>query len=240
MGEKYYFYPTRQISFDASNDSGAEEGPIQVVSKDRATMDYPVSVVLQLNTVCKALQQFHQAWGLKYHAYWDNGQSSDENPGGWVRLLKFLVGKPLKAALTRIALQYKWQSMRDDPKVKAAIDKEINDTISALVNRQAQGDYFSHYEALTQSPVPDDPALLKAIANQQAGVAEAKAEKAKAQAGIATAKAEKLQAEAKAKAQEAEINGYGGIEGFLKYQLIQQGGNPYQPTYIYGGQVQQQ
>lgn len=239
-GDKHYGYPTRQVSYDASTDAGAERGRFSVVTKDGVEMLIPVSVTMNLITSCEEgadspIVRFHETLGLKYHAYWDKGQASDESPGGWVNMLNFVVGKPLDATLDRIALKYDWREMRTSPEVKNEIDQTINNEIAELVERQADGEFFEDFSALTQKPDPVDEALLDAIANEQTAVTEARAQKAKAEADLLTARAERELAEAQANKQRAIISGYGSIEAYLKAQLIEQGGNPFQPTYIVGG-----
>jgi ElaB/YqjD/DUF883 family membrane-anchored ribosome-binding protein len=143
-----------------------------------------------------------------------------------------VIGKPLDTTLDRVAQNYDWRAVWNDPKVKAAFETEVNTNIETLVNRQAGGDFFQNFTVLILKPDPVDPGLKQAIADEQNAVAEANAAKAKAEADEITARAQAKLAEAQAKTQQAEIKGYGGINSFLKHECILQGCNPYQPVII--------
>ena len=242
-GEQFYQYVTQQVIYDASSEDGAERGRFAVVSKDSADLLIPVSVTLTLVTECNTLRQFHETLGKKYAAYWTGEEQDGESPGGWVKMLNTVIGKPLDATLDRIALNYDWQAMRSDPKVKADIERQINDEIAELVERQAGGVFFENFSALVQKPDPVDPALLSAIAQKQARVAQAEAQEAEANAQVETAKAQERQARAEAARQRAEILGYRlpgmtpaeALRAYNEAKAIESGQNPYQPQYVIPG-----
>lgn len=242
-GDRYYYYPVRQISFEASESSNAERGRFKVVSDDSAELYVPVRLTFQLNTDCEVLRKFHEEIGARYDAaiqedVTDDGETtSADYPDGWVDLLNDVIGKPLDNTLIRVAQQYSWRDVWNDDAVRVEMQTEIRDSIEALVNEQAGGDYFSDYTVLVQKPEPVDPALVAAIAEEQAGIAQAKAQQAKAQADVATAEAQERLARAEAKAKEAEIAGYGGIENYLYANCIATPscGNPFRNQFLYGG-----
>lgn len=258
-GDKYYYYPTRQISFEASESNSAERGRFKVVSSDSAELYVPVRLTFQLDTKCETLRKFHEEIGSRYNAaiqddVTDDGETtSADYPGGWVDLLNDVIGKPLDNTLIRVAQEYTWREVWNDDAVRLELQTAVREQIEELVNEQAGGDYFSDFTVLVQKPEPVDQALVNAIAAEQAGIAEARAARAKAEADAATAKAKAIADEATAKSQEslaraqaqtqqAEIQGFGGIENYLRYQCITNPscGNPYRDQFLYGGQPQAQ
>lgn len=234
-GDKYVAFPTRQISYDATGGSGSEAKSFTVVSKDNAELTVPATVTFSLDVDCDVLRKFYETIGARYNAGFDPNGSSGDPPQGWIDLLNYVIGKPLDTTLDRVAQNYDWRAVWNDPKVKAAFEQEVNTNIEQLVNRQAGGDFFQGFTVLILKPDPVDPGLKQAIADEQNAVAEANAAKAKAQADEVTAKAQEKLAEAQAKTQQAEIKGYGGINSFLKHECIAAGCNPYQPVIIAGG-----
>lgn len=246
-GDKFYAYPVRQIVYNASQDDGSERGRFTVVSQDNAELYVPVQLTFRLDTECDTLRAFHEAIGSRYKAYIEGSdKTSADYPSGWIQLLNDVIGKPLDTTLDRVAQQYPWRNVWNDPKVKAEMETEVSNNIEELVNRQAGGDFFTDFTVLLSKPDPVDQALVDAIAQEQAGIAQANAAKAKAEADAETAeakakadeiaaRAQERLAEAQAKTKRAEIEGYGGIENYLRHELIAAGGNPWQPTYLYGG-----
>lgn len=232
-GDTYAYYPTDQRFVDATGGDKADFGAITVVSKDNVEMQIPITLNFYLRTDCKTLRKFHETIGKRFHAY----TGSDENTGsGWKDMLRVVVYQPMDTTLDRIAQEYPWRSLYNDPSVKTTIEKAVNENIEAIVRRQTNNeDFFDNWSALVQKPTPKNQALSEAIAAEQNSVAQAQAAKAKAEADIATARAQKALAEAEAAKKRAEIAGFGGIDAYLKAQCIAQGCNPYQPTYVVGG-----
>jgi len=236
-GDNYIAYPVRQVSYDATGGSGAESSAFTVVSHDNAELKVPVTVTFNLKTDCKTLQKFHETIGARFNAGFEaSGSSGDENKG-WNNLLNYVIGKPLDTSLDRVAQDYNWRQVWNDPKVKTELESEVTNNIDDLVARQAGGDFFENFSVLVMKPDPVDSSLKTAIADEQAGIAQANAAKAKADADVATAKAQEKLADAEAKAKQAEIKGYGGIRNYLYAQCIQSDtcGNPFRNQYLYGG-----
>jgi hypothetical protein len=234
-GDKFYAYPTRQISYDATGGKGAEAKAFTVVSKDNAELKVPATVTFSLDTDCQTLRKFHETIGARYSAAFDaSGSSSDENEG-WTNLLNYVIGKPLDTTLDRVAQNYDWRQVWNDPAVKTAFEKEVNTNIENLVNRQAGGDFFKDFTVLILKPDPVDHGLKQAIADEQAAVAQANAQKAKADADTKTAQAQLALQQAQAKAKQAEINGFGGFDHYVCIYLADKGLNCKQPQFIVSG-----
>lgn len=238
-GDSYYGYPTRQVSYDATGGDAAEATPFKVVSDDNAELTVPVTVTFKLKTDCETLRKMHETIGSRYAAYYNpNGSTSDDN-AGWKRMLNFVIGKPLDTTLDRVAQQYRWRDIWNNPKVKNEMEQAVNESLDDLVARQAGGDFFEDFSVLVQTPDPVDDNLKKAIADEQASVARANSQEAQARADKAAAEAQEAVARAKAANNRAEIEGFmlrgmspkDAMEAYLRFQMIEQGLNPLQPTY---------
>lgn len=225
-GDSHFSYPASQRVYDATGTEGAESQPFTVVSEDNAELQVPVTVTFTLITECQTLREFHERLGNRYGAYMDGDDTTD----GWVRMLNLVIGKPLDTTLDRIAQEYTWRELWNDPTAKTAIESEINADLAALVERQAGGVYFEGFSALIQKPDPINAGLKDAIAQEQTSVAKSKAQEAQAKADEARALAEIAVAEAEASKRKAEIAGYGSVENYLKAKALEKGINPWQPS----------
>lgn len=247
-GDGYFGYPTRQISFDATGGKGAESDAFTVVSSDNAELYVPVTVTFNLISNCDTLKKFHETIGSRFRAYIKPGDDNNDDgettsadyPSGWVDLLNYAIGKPLDATMDRVAQDFTWRNVWNNNAVKVQIEQAINENLSTLVDRQAGGHFFENFQVLVQKPDPVDPDLKQAISDEQAAVAQANADTAKAEADEKTAHAQEALARAQAHTKEAEIDGFGGIQNYLRYTCITEvaGCNPWQPTYLYGGSPQ--
>jgi hypothetical protein len=228
-GDAHYLYPTNQRIFEATGARGADGDVIKVVSKDNVELSVPVSINFTLKTDCETLRHFHEVLGNRYQAYMNGDRTSD----GWRTMLRIVVQQPLDTTLDRIAQNYEWRRLYNDPAVKAEIERQVNEQIAGIVQRQTNNEeFFVGWSALVQKPTPTNADLVQAIAAEQNNVAQANAARAKAEADEAAARAQVAVARADADKRKAEIAGYGGVEDYLKAKCIERGCNPYQPTII--------
>jgi hypothetical protein len=227
-GDKHYQYPSNQRTFDATGGQDADSPPITVVSKDNAILTVPITVNFTLKTDCSTLRRFHERVGLRYAAYFDNVNSPSD---GWSQMLRIMIGKPLDTQSDRIAQQYNWRDLWNNPKVKTQLETQVAKDLPRLIKRQAGGNFFDNITVLMQKPTPTDGNLTSAVAKEQAAVATANSEKAQAEAQVAAANAQVAVAQAQAKSKAAEIQAYGGVDGYLKAQAIAKGLNIFQPSY---------
>lgn len=228
-GDKHYLYPTNQRIFEATGVAGSDGEVIKVVSKDNVELSVPVSINFTLKTDCDTLRRFHEVLGNRYQAYMDG----DSTSAGWRNMLRIVVQQPLDTTLDRIAQNYEWRKLYNDPVVKAELERQVNEQIASIVKRQTNNEeFFTNWSALVQKPTPTNVELVQAIAAEQNNVAQANAARAKAEADEAAARAQVAVAVADAEKRKAEILGYGGIEQYLKARCIERGCNPYQPTII--------
>jgi len=241
-GDKYYGYPTRQISYDATGGEDSESQPFTVVSTDNAELRVPATVTFRLQTDCKTLRKFHETVGARFNAAFGGSDKSSDFSRDWIRMLNFVIGKPLDQALDRAAQGYTWRELWNDPAVKQKVEAEVSSSLKTLVDRQADGDFFDDFSVLIQKPDPTNPALKDAVAEEQAAVAQAnseaakaKAQEAQAQADAAKARAQIAVAQAEAAKKRAEIQGYGGPDNYRCIYLADKGLNCAQPVYVFGG-----
>ena len=242
-GDGYYFYPTRQISYEASQEKNSERGRFTVVSDDNAELYVPIRVTMQLDTKCETLRKFHEEIGARYNAYIEDGNDSSDYPQGWIDLLNDVVGKPLDATVDRVAQKYEWREVWNNEEVRVEMEDEIEKSIEGMVNAQSGGDFFTDFTVLVNKPDPVNPALKDAIANEQTKVADGQAREAEAKADKAVAEAQEAVKRAEAANKRAEIEGYRldgmtnkeALEAYLESLRIAAGLNSEQPTYIVGG-----
>lgn len=233
--DAYKYYPTSEREWDATDQKGSDPGgKMRSVTRDSVEMVIPVTVRFTLITECETLKDFYIRYGRRYNVEFNNsGEYNDE----WVTLLRKLVRDPADATLDRIIQDYDWRKVWNDPTTKVEIEKRFNDELTgerSLLDVTAKGHFFEGISVLVGKPEPANPDLASAVAAEQTKVAQAQSEEAQAKADEAKARAQVAVAEAEAAKQAATIKGFGGIEGFLRYQCIQNGCNPYQPTLIYG------
>jgi len=240
---KVYRYPARQISWDATEDPGAERPPYVVVSNAKAPAELlvPVTVTFDLTTDCEKLKSFHREFGTKYQGWLnDDGLPSE----GWKQLLNYVVGQPLEQTLIRVSQKYTWQQIWNDEAIRAefqsALQAELPNASKLRTNGQ---DYFSNFQVTVLKPEPRDEGLKQAIIAEQKAIADARATEAK---GVADANAKRAAAEAETQAaraqtelarqqalqKAAEIAGYPSAEDYLRAKAIEAGQNPFQPTYV--------
>lgn len=242
LNNDVFWYPAHQISWDARGEANvSEHASYLVVSSNEApaNMLVPVVVTFSLTQDCNLLKKFHAEIATKYHG-WINQDGTETE--GWKKLVDYTVGQPLQATLLRVAQKYPWQKIWNDGTVvqefQNALLAELPD---ATKNRTNGTEYFTGFQVQVFKPTPENPELVQAIEQQQAsvqqaqaaqakGVADAKAAEAKAEADTKAALAQTTLAQQQALQKEAEINAYGGIDGYLRHEAIEKGINPYQPT----------
>ena len=168
----------------------------------------------------------------------------DEQTGkGRSDVLNLYLAPALDACLDRLAKGYTWNELRSDPSNKDKINVEVAGTVERLINQQLEGDekYFTAFQPLITQPIAPDT-LVASVRSQEESIIQAKATQAKAEADAAAAEAAanaqiaQKEAELKVAQKEAEIQAaiirsYGGPEAYAKWQAVQKGINPWQPSY---------
>lgn len=228
-----YMYPARQISYEARPNEGSERGPFIVVSsaEEPAELEIPLTVTLDLTSDCDELKDFHRKIGTKYQA-WTHMDGVPNDNGGWVSLLHYAIGEPTEITLQRLAQKYPWRQIWNDDEVRQEFEQELQKQLPARIQQRVEGPFIKNVRVSVGKPDPVDDGLKAAIAAEQKAVAEANAAREGAEARVAQAQAETREAQERALQRAAEIAGYPDVESYLQHQLIQKGGNPYQPTYV--------
>ena len=152
-------------------------------------------------------------------------------------MVRKIVADPVDVELGRIAQKYRWTVVRNSPKVRTEIATSLKDDIAGLVESNAQGHYFDRFSVLVKKPEPTDPNLLKKINDAQAAIYAAQAAK-KTATRKAEAKAQEEVSRAKSTKKVQDILGYKlpgmtnpqAVRAFNEHYLIEQEGNPYQPS----------
>lgn len=176
-GDTSYSYPFGQRTFDFSGVEDAESKPLSVVSKDNVEMTVSGVATFTLNTDCKTLQYFHEKIGLKFRAYYEDGESA-----GWRRMLNTYMRLPLDRAMDAASQEFEWRGLFNDPKVKQEWETRVGVLARQFIKETAGADYFCNQNytgsgecgdiSLTiQKPEPPDE-LVSALASEQAAKAE--------------------------------------------------------------------
>ncbi len=258
---KEFDYPTRQISYEASDDykdadqnglvdddSPAERRTFTVVSnaKSPAEMKVPVTVTFDLTEDCEKLKQFHRDFGSKYLPN-DQDKVDVDKTSQWVDLLNYVIGQPLEQTLIRISQKYEWRQIWNDEQVRgeyiAALQEALPKESAARTNNT---DYFTNFRVTVGKPDPVDANLKAAITREQQakadaqateskGVADANARKAQAEADVEAAKAETAVAQQEALTRAAAIAGYPDPETYLRAKAIEAGITPWPAPILVGG-----
>lgn len=240
--DDYEYFPTSEREWDATGQKGSDSDLFESVTNDKVVMRVPVTVRFSLRTDCETLQDFYIKYARRYNVHFKNdGTYNDE----WIVLLRKLVADPADQTLDRIIQQYNWQAVWNDPTTKTEIEQKLAEALrsdTSLLVQTAHKSYFDGISVLVGKPVPPE-ALATAVATEQTKVAQAQAEEAQAKADEAKAEAQTKVALAEANKQQAIISGYRldgmtaqeAIRAYNEAQLIANGGNPYQPTYLLAG-----
>lgn len=235
MWDDIFYYPARQISFDATGGEGSERGPYKVVSNAEAPaeLDVPVVITFDLTADCDQLQNFHRTMGTKYNAWMQNGDNGGRTTSpGWVQLLNYAVGQPAEVSLVRLAQKYPWQEIWNDDAIRLEFEQALQEDLPARIQSRTGGEYFTNIQVTVGKPDPVNDELKTAIAQEQTAIAQANAKREAAQAEVEVAKEETKVAQERARQREAEIAGFPSVEDYLKSKMIDKGLNPFQPQLV--------
>ena len=242
-GGHTYTYPGDQRVVDFTEGRGNDRDPIHVLSKDGVELAVPGQLQYYLNTECgeqekSPIVQFHLNLGRRYDASFDDGPN--KVPGGWREIQRLYIETPLETAMDRAAQNYVWRDLVFNPQIKAKWEKDVFDALPGLIQRTTptEIEFYNRLQPLIGVPTLVGEAgkqAQQAIVDGQRRVAEAQAREAEARANKLAADAQIAVERAKAEAKRQEIAGYGGVENYNKHECIENGCNPYQPTYVIGG-----
>lgn len=174
LGDRYYYYPAGQRTFDFTGGRDAESGSYGVVSRDNVQVGFTGVVTFSLDTDCDVLRHFHEQIGLKYGAYMD---PDDTTSSGWDHMVSVYIGQPLHRSLATEAGRFGYRALYNDDAVKRQVEAALNRDLEAQVRSLAGGAYFRGFSLTLQRPtIPD--ANRDALAAEQVAVAQNSAQKA--------------------------------------------------------------
>lgn len=256
-------FPDRQITWDASDDKDHERGPYLALSKPaspplapgqapdpdfstgQTEMAIPVTLTFYLTTDCDKLKDFYTNYATQDGAKLDDdGNVTD----GWIKMMNRVISQPAQQAVLRITQKYPWQKVWNNEQVRTEYQQALTaDLQKEAATRTGGKEFFTNFTVTVLKPYPTDKTLVDAVnaqqssqaqanADQTKATADANARKASAQADTDAATAEVAAKNAEAAKQQAEINGFGGIDAYLRNLCITtQGCTMYGPSPIIAG-----
>ena len=240
--DDYRLFPTSEREWDATGQDGSDSGRFKSVTNDKVEMYIPVTIRLTLNTECSTLQTFYTKYARRYGVEF-KGSGTFEETGAdynkaWLTVMRKLVADPTDATLDRIIQDYDWRNVWNDPTTKVEIETRLGEALASdnsLLVQTAKGQYWEGISVIVGHPEPVKAELAEAVALEQINVSKAQSAEAEADAKAAQARAELAVSKAEAAKTSAEIEAYGGIDGYLRWVAVTHNINPWQPTYLYGG-----
>lgn len=235
-------YPARQISWDATGQTGSERNPYEVVSnaKAPAKLAVPVVITFDLTTDCEQLKKFHADFATKYI----HTEGKVDETQEWIDLLNYVISQPAELVLSQLSQKYEWRQIWNDEAIRLEYQDELLKQVPGASQKRTNGqEFFKNFQVSVLKPLILDQGLQDAItreqtaiadarANEAKGVSDANARKAKADADVRAAQAETEVARQEALQKQAVIAGYPNVEDYLKAICIENHCNPYQPTYV--------
>jgi hypothetical protein len=248
-----YPYPTTQRENVWDSDQfgkgsqSADHADLEVLDKNGVVVFFKVKVPFFLNTDCSpvtvngkkypggTLQVFHEMIGKTRQAYFNEDGSYGN---GWLWAMDNYISSSVVDYLKREARVYTAEQLYNDPAVREQLQTGLVAAMPDLVNATMETDLEFYKFPKTSVKIYDvrpEDEYLAIFKERQAAEERAATAEINREAKVAEAKANAEIAEAQAKVKRAEIEGYGGFENWNKSKAVENGLNPYQPTYVVGG-----
>lgn len=163
-GDNTYLYPAGQRTFKFSADPGSDSGPLST-SAPSPGGGQPITMGVSGTITftprfddCESLRSFHERIGLKFRAW---------EPDGWNRMIGTYVKDSADRAIDSESLKSTWMDLTANSEAKTAWERRVVESLPALVNAQAGGDFFKIDNVILQRPeLPDN--IRSAIADTEA------------------------------------------------------------------------
>lgn len=253
--DKFYSYPTtqREDVWDSGNfekgSKSADHGDLVLTDKNGVTVNAKVKVSFFLNTDCDpvkvdgkeyeggTLQVFHEKIGKTRGSYFDPKKTgNDAYSAGWLWAMDNYISNPVTDNLSVATRQYSADDMWLKEDVKTALEAQLKEKLPALINEGMETDLeFYKVASVKIYSITPSSDYLDLYRERQAAQVKAQTAESNKAAQIAEAQAKAAVAAQEAKVKQAEIDGYGSVNDYLKAQMIEKGLNPFQPQYIVGG-----
>lgn len=171
VGDQFYYYPSGQRTFSFTGRQGSESGPITIKTKDSQQMTVNGFITFELTTDCEALRKFHESIGLKYGAYFEEGQSDS---AGWLNFLNDYLAVPLNSVMDKAGLEQNWQTLYSSSNAVADFEQYVQSNLGKEVST-AVGDpnLITIKGVSVETPQPSE-ALLKSLEDIEAAKAQKK------------------------------------------------------------------
>jgi hypothetical protein len=236
--DTYYNYPTTQredvwdsARFNAGDVAGssADQASLRVTDKTGNAVDLKLKAVFRLETECKTLQEFHEKIGRTREAWFDE---ESKYGAGWLWVMNNYISSAVEQQASNFAVDYTVEELWLKPDVREALSKDIEKTIQKAVNDLTEGEtqFFEIGDVAILAAEPDKE-FQKLYQDRKNSQVKAETAEANKSAQLIEAQAKAEVAREQAKAREAEIAGYGGPDAYLRWLAINEGMNPYQPSY---------
>lgn len=244
--DTYYPYPTsqREDVWDSDNyqqgSNSADHPDLELTDRDGRVVHVKMKISFFLNTSCEpvtvngrkyeggTLQAFHEKIGKTRKAYFNEDGSYGD---GWLWAMDNYISSSATDYMSKNAKNFGAEEMYQDVSIADELQSGLDEALPGLVDAGMETDlsFYKDYTVKIYKITPEQEYLDLLKERENAKIkAETAQENAKARVAEADANAEV--AEAEARVRQAEIKGYGGIEGYLKNKAIERGINPYQPS----------
>lgn len=179
-GDSYFYYPHGTRTYNFSTAAGADEGPIQVNTKNNVQMVVTGSITFTLNESCTPftdknghtwpggmLQKFHDTIGRSHNMAASDSGADFSAQSGWGTGLNLFLGGPAGKALNNSGLAYNWQDLYANLQARNAFVAAAEGDIKTLITQQAGDDFFIIQNVQVDQPQPPQ-ALIDQMNNLQA------------------------------------------------------------------------
>ena len=223
VGTEWFRFPSREITWDANNDVGAERGPYTALSKPASTqpkpgepadpnfstgqaeMAIPVTITFNMTTDCEKLKDFFREYAVQDNGWLDSDGNVTE---GWVKTLTRYISQPAEQTIVAVTQRYPWQKIWNDEEVRKEYVKTLKEELPKITADRTGGvSYFEDFQVIVYKPYPTNEDLRRNAEQIQANQAAADAERirltAQAEAQRAAAEAQQAAAEAQRAAEQA-------------------------------------
>jgi hypothetical protein len=251
--DSLYPYPTTQRENVWDSDQfgqgsrSADHNDLEVLDKNGVIVYLKVKVPFFLNTDCSpvtvggreykggTLQVFHEMIGKTRQAYFNEDGSYNN---GWLWAMDNYISSSVVDYLKREARLFTADELYNNVEIRENLQTGLTEALPDLVNATMETDlefYKFPQSSVKIYDVRPEQEYLSIFKERQAAEERARTAEINREAKVEEAEANAKIAQAEAKVKQAEIEGYGGFENWNKAKAVENGLNPYQPTYVVGG-----
>lgn len=165
------YYPQGTRTWDFSDRSGADSGPILVSTSNNQELIQGGTITFTLDTSCTEykdadgkiwpggkLQKFHETIGRSKGAFF--GEDSTVVPQGWKDVLTLFLGGPANRVMDDTGAGSTWQNLYSDKPTVDAFTKKVIADLPAKIKDATGGDEFFHIISV-QLDKPTVPEALR-------------------------------------------------------------------------------